>query len=172
MNQAQALNVQLKVLVAVHGRRRVQEALAHIDDMDAAQLERELKNVDAKIREKASLSEDDPRKPRRRKDVAEYVQDAEVTPDVRPLVKRIAYAYESKAFLPELWAVRKFLESEGIDAANLRSRAAALPRVIEVLSRQPCKRLEDLLAQSEHSRGDLAILTDQILGRPTNDIPP
>ena len=172
MNQAQALSVHLKVLVAVHGRRRVQEALAHIDDIDAAQLERELKNADTKSRETADRSEDSARKPRRRKGVLEYIQESGVGPDISPLVKRIAYAYEGKTFLPELWMVRKFLESEGVDAANLRSRAAALPRVIEVLSRQPCRRLEELLAQSEHSRGDLAILTDQILGRPTNDISP
>ena len=69
-------------------------------------------------------------------------------------------------FSPIFWRVRKFLESEGIEASKLRSRSDALRKIIDVLACQPYQRLQDLLADSKCTKGELATLTDQILGEP------
>ena len=161
MNNTQALNIQLTALVAVHGLQRVQKALAGIDDGHVAQLD---KVGTAKNERKATAASS--KKARRRKSVDEIIREADIDPTVRSLVQELAHAYEQKSFLPDLWRVRKFLESEGVEASKLRSRDAALPKVIDVLAHQSHSRLQDLLAESKSSRGELAILTDQILGKP------
>lgn len=163
MNAVQALNIQLAALVAVHGIQRVQKVLASIDDERVARVdeigidkdEREAPPADAKRR-------------RRKKSVEEFIREANVDSSIRPLVEEIGSAYEQGVFLPDLWRVRKFLESEGVEATKLRSRNAALRKVIDVLARQPHDRLQDLLVESKSGRGELAILTDQILGGPAS----
>lgn len=161
MNAVQALSIQLAALVAVHGIQRVQRVLASIDDERVARVdelgidkgEREAPPADAKRR-------------RRKKSVEELIREANVDLSIRPLVEEIGSAYEQGVFLPDLWRVRKFLESEGVEATKLRSRNAALRKVIDVLARQPHDRLQELLVESKSGRGELAIITDQILGSP------
>lgn len=161
MNAAQALNIQLAALVAVYGFQRVQRALAGIDDERVARVD-EL-GVDKNEHEAPPA---DAKQRRRKKSVEELVRETDVDLSIRPLVEEIGCAYERREFLPDMWRVRKFLESEGIDATKLRSRSAALRKIIDVLSRQPHRRLQDMLAGCKSSRGELAILTDQILGGP------
>lgn len=167
MNATQALNIQLTALVAVHGIQRVQKALAHIEDGRVAQLD----ELGTPKNERATRARG-VTKTKRKKSVDEIIRDADIDPSIRPLVRQIANAYERRAFLPDLWRVRKFLESEGVEAGKLRSRDAALRKVIDVLGRQPHSRLQDLLAESNTNRGPLAILTDQILGRPAGPANP
>lgn len=164
MNATKALNIQLAALVAVHGLQRVQRALACIDDKRVAQ-------VDALgvVKSEQETSEGGAKKTRRKKGVEELIREAAIDPSVRSLVQEIGHAYERKAFLPDLWRVRKFLESEGVEASKVRSRDAALRKVIDVLARQSHRRLQDLLVESKCTRGELATLTDQILGKPTGD---
>ena len=160
MNPAQALNIQLAALVAVHGLQRVQKALASIDDERVALVDK--LGVDREERTLSPRASANHR--RRKKSVEELVQETNVDSSIRHLVEEIGYAYEQKNFLPDLWRVRKFLESEGVDATKLRSRNDALRKIIGVLARQPQDRLQALLVASKSNKGELAILTDQILG--------
>ena len=162
MSPVEALNIQLATLVAVYGLQRVQRALASIDDERVARVDK--LGIDNDERTVAPSANTKHR--RRKKSVEELVQEANVESSIRHLVEEIGYAYEQKNFLPDLWRVRKFLESEGVEATKLRSRNAALRKIIGVLARQPQHRLQALLVASKSNKGELAILTDQILGGP------
>ena len=164
MNATDALTIQLTALVAVHGLDRVQKALARVDDGCVARLDQLESNKVPHQRPAARA-----KMARRKKGVEELVQAAGIDPSADSLVCRIAHAYEQKAFLPDLWRVRRFLESEGIEASRLRSRSTALPKVIHVLARQPLHRLQEILAESKSSKGEFAILADHILGRPSSE---
>ena len=82
------------------------------------------------------------------------------------MIEQFASAYERKEYLSELWRVRRFLESEGVDAGKLRSRADALPKLIKVLATHPREKLEMLIASWEErgDRNDLALVANAILG--------
>ena len=160
MRQDALLSIEARLLVARYGRRRVLETLATISSVDLAVIQREMEAYEAKGKNK---------KPTRRKSsVEELLKKAHLNEETRPLVEKMAYAYESKEFLPKLQKVRRFLESEGVAADKLRSRASALPKVIDVLAHQSNDDLNKLVAESEtNDRGDLGIIADQILGHCT-----
>ncbi|MCZ0945690.1 MAG: hypothetical protein OXJ53_21760 [Gammaproteobacteria bacterium] len=149
------LDLRTRMLVTEFGKKRVLEALATIEGVDLHTVEREL----AACQERKRTS-----KVRRRKSVPELLDQARVRADIRPALERVALAYESRQFLPDLSKVRNFLGERGVDPSKLRSRADALPKVIGVLARESADSLECLLASSRNDRGDLGILADHILG--------
>ena len=157
----QMLNLQVQLLLAQYGRKQVLEVLAVVDGVDLAHVQRELQSARARLEDKAKK-----KRSTRRRNAQELVEAAKPSSDVRPLVEKIALAYERKECLSELWRVRKFLESEGVDASKLRSRTDALPKLIAVLATRPRDKLEELIADwGRHgNRNDLALLTDAILG--------
>lgn len=158
-----ALNRQVRSLLARYGQQRVLDAIAAVGAARGSGISSAVEVAPSKAKARASG-----RTTTRRKSAAEVVERAQVPPEVRPVMERIALAYESKEILPERWRVKKFLASEGVDADRIRSRADALATVVEVLATFPRERLEDLLSGwREHAeRGDLAILADAILGPP------
>ena len=162
----QELRLQLLLLVAFNGRRRVLEELAQVEDVDLVTVERELE----KIRGKGVPRQARKRKTGRRKSGHELMREVALSEDLHSTVERLVFAYEKKEFLPDLWRVRQFLEAHGVDATKTRSRGDALPKVVRVLAGLACDELERLAAQSQDGRSDLSILTDQILG-PARDRP-
>lgn len=157
MNQ---LRMQMKLLVAFNGRQRVLEELASVEGLDLATVERELAEISSNAKPKAAAA----RRPRQRKSVHDLIRDVPLDDEVRPLVEKLAVAYEARGFLPELWRVKQFLESKGIDGTKTRSRNDAFPKVLSVLSGLSRNELELLEADLENRASDLSILTDQILG--------
>ena len=151
----QALALRTKLLVAEYGRKRVIAALAEAEDVEFETIERE---VDA-VRERRS------NRHRRPKALPELLEEAEIDSQTFSLVRRIACAYENKRYLPELWRVRRFLESHGVDASKVRTRTAALPLVIKALGGLRESELTEIeTGLSGSVRGDLRIIADQILG--------
>lgn len=158
MNPILRLHVQL--LLAQYGREQVQEALNESEDVDLPAVQEGVKLLSAPTSGNAK-----PKRRRRRKSPRELVQTMDLTPEIKPLVERVAAGYDGKEFLPELWRVRKFLESEGMDASRLRSRADALPKVLAVLANRPEDSLRKLISEWERGSGgsDLAVLADAIM---------
>ena len=158
MNPILRLHVQL--LLAQYGREQVQEALAESESVDLSVVQDEVKSLSAPTPTNAK-----PKRRRRRKSPRELIQAMDLTSEIKPLVERVATGYEGKEFLPELWRVRKFLESEGVDASRFRSRADALPKVLAVVANRPADRLRELIGEWERGAGgsDLAILADAIM---------
>ena len=158
MNQDTILQLELRLLIARYGKRRILEAIATIEGVDLVEIEREIEQQEVKAKRK---------KQRRSKGVFELIQEARSSNiDVRLILEKLAYRYDAKEFLPQLRDVKRFLESRGVPAGKLRSRSDALPKVVDVLASQSAAELQKLMEELLTSdRGDLGIITDQILGR-------
>ena len=153
---SKAIELWVKLLVAEHGRQNVIATLAEIDGVEIDALERELENF--RVRKSKA-------KPRRKKTIVELLQDSDLEETQLGLVKQLGCAYESKWYLPEMWRVRRFLESNGVKADHLKSRSDALPKVVNVLRRMSETELNEALTELQKTeRGDFALLADQIMG--------
>ena len=154
------MNRQVRSLLARYGRKQVLEALANAEATEAPK--RRAAGT-ARARPKNSPAG---RTGRPRKTPLEVVEAARVAPEVRPVIERIALAYEAKEILPEPWRVKHFLAQEGLDPDRVRSRADALPKVVDVLAKKPRERLETIFeGWRKHAEiGDLGMLAEAILG--------
>ena len=159
MNQDKALlGLELRLLVARHGRARVSEVLSSIEDIDLAALDSDVKAYEGGRARK--------RKARPRKSIDEMIREASPeNDDTERLIQKLALAYEDRRFLPGLRDVKHFLESRRTSVEKFRSRADALPAVIRVLAKTPPGELADLDERNEARGGDLGIIAAQILGR-------
>lgn len=152
----QTLTLWAKLLVAEYGLNRVIAALAQAEDTQFEEIEHE---VEALRKRKST------KRRRRPKTLGELMKEANLDTDVHALVNEIGCAYQNKRYLPELWAVKRFLASHGVEAGNLRSRSAALPMVIGILRERSVNELMEIAAASKRrTKGDLGIIAEQILG--------
>lgn len=154
------LNRQVRLLVSRYGRDQVLEALS-----DAGEAERPQRRPVAAARPRPKGPP--ARRPKRpRKSPLEVVEAARVDPEVRPVLERIAVAYEDRQILPEPCGVRKFLASEGVDPDRVRSRDDALRNLIRILATRRREELEKLLGgwRKHVEIGDLGMIAEAILG--------
>ena len=160
MNQDKALlGLELRLLIARHGKARVSEVLSSIEDVDLPALDSDVKTYEEGRPRRRTA------RPRPRKSVDEMIREANPeNPDAERLVRKLALAYEDKRFLPGLREVKRFLESRRISAEKFRSRADALPAVIRVLARADPDELAALDERNDARGGDLGIIARQILG--------
>ncbi len=154
------LDLSLRLLIVQHGKARVSEALSAIEDADLSGIHGEIESCGNKAtRTKAQ------RRPG--KSIEETIRDAgPASPEAEGVIKKLARAYQSREFLPELRDVKRFLESRStLPAARLRSRADAFPMVVRVLARCELDELYSLDRRRENRGGDLGVITDHLLGR-------
>ena len=153
------LNLELRLLVARHGKAKITKALATIDDDDADLIvvDDDLKGYERERTKKGARRG-------RRKSIQEMVREAAPRPAARGLIEKLARAYDERDFLPELRDVRRFLESRRGSVATLRSRADALPTVLRVLVEHDLDELTSLDKGRVAGGSDLGVITDQILG--------
>ena len=152
------LGIELRLLIARHGRTRVSEVLSSIEDDDLATLDSDVKAYEGRTRKSRV-------QPRPRKSIDEMIREAHPeNPRAEGLIRKLALAYEDRQFLPELREVKRFLESRRTLAARFRSRADALPAVVRVLAQTGPEELATLDEQRETRGGDLGIIANQILG--------
>lgn len=165
----QVLNLQIQLLLHQHGRKQVMEALAAAEDADLASIQNQIQSIQnrrkSKTRSPRKAGSQASGKTTRRESARVLIEAFHLEPEIRPLVRQIALAYERKEFLPELRHVRHYLAAAGRDANDLRFRTEALPEVISVLASCTRDRLEAVLANIEDtgSRNDLAVLASGIL---------
>ena len=165
------LDLELRVLVARHGHKRVSDTLSRIGEIDPSALASVAAALEATEKKKSARK----RSARVVKSVDELICDLDtVAPAVRELLGKLGHAYEAKTFLPALRQVRHFLEGRGGDGLKFRSRRDALPAVLSALSRLPVEELRLIDTERLDTRSDLGIIADQILGSPggtpTNDL--
>lgn len=160
MNQDKdLLGLELRLLIARHGKARINEALSSMEDVDLATLDADVKAYKGRTRKNRA-------RPRPRKSIDEMIQETNPkNPDAEHLVRKLALAYEDRRFLPELREVKRFLESRRTSAAKFRSRADALPAVIKALAQTESDELAMLDERKGTRGGDLGIIANQILGR-------
>ena len=160
MNQNKdLLGLELRLLIARHGKARINEALSSMEDVGLATLDADVKAYEGKTRRSRARS-------RSRKSIDDLIQDANPeNPDAERYIRKLAHAYEDRQFLPEFREVKRFLESRRKSAVKFRSRADALPAVIQVLAQTELDELATLDERRRSRGGDLGIIANQILGR-------
>ena len=157
------LDLELRVLVARYGHKRVSDTLSRIGEVDPSALASMAATLEATEKKNPARK----RSPRVVKSVDELICDLDPgAPAVRELLRKLGHAYESKTFLPALRQVRHFLEGRGGDGLKLRSRRDALPAILSALSRLPVEELRLIDTERLDTRSDLGIIADQILGSP------
>ena len=122
------LGLELRLLIARHGKARVSEVLSSIGDTNLATLDSDVKAYEGRTRRSKARS-------RSRKSIDEMIREANLeNPDTERFVRKLALAYEDRQFLPELREAKRFLESRRTSVEKFRSRADALPAVVKVLA--------------------------------------
>ena len=152
------LDLNLRLLVAQHGKKGVADALSSIDEVSLTVIG---DKIDAYARRNKRRTPN--RQPK--KTIQEMIRAAKPDSEAECIIERLAQCYENKEFLPELRDVRQFLESRSMSSAKARSRADALPLVIGVLVHFGLEELHSLERKQEARGSDLGIISDQILGQ-------
>ena len=160
MNQDKdLLGLELRLLIARHGKARINEALSSMEDIGLATLDADVRAYEGRTRRSKA-------RPRSRKNIDEMIREANLeNPDAERFIRKLVLAYEDRQFLPELREVKRFLESRRTSAAKFRSRTDALPAVIRVLAQTEPDELATLVERKATLGGDLGIIANQILGR-------
>lgn len=184
MNQSQTLlDLELRLLVARHGKDRVAKALSKIEDGEhtASDVRRYTRrgnewvlttseNIHCRaIEAEVSAYENSAKRNRVKRQLKVSVEDMvrEVGPsnsEVARLLSRLARAYEKRVFLPDLEEIQRFLASRGQPTTKVLSRRSLLPTVLRVLAQCSMDELRSFDADKRPGRSDLGIITDQILG--------
>lgn len=159
MTKDKLLELEVKLLIARHGRQAVLQTLSAINRVSLNQLEKEISSVG-----KGSGH----RKRRRTKSLDELVEaEHPANNDKKALLLTLMHSYSAREFLPGLKDVRRFLESRGETIHSVRSRVDAMPKVVRALSGLPQDVLRALIEDSDPAkRNDLGILAKEIIGNP------
>ena len=160
MNQnKELLGLEIRLLIARHGKARINEVLSSMEDVDLATLDADVKAYEGRARKSKA-------RPRSRKNIDEMIQETNLeNPDAEHLIRKLVLAYEDRQFLPEFRDVKRFLDSRRTLDVKFRSRADALPAVIQVLAQTELDELAMLDERRRARGGDLGIIANQILGR-------
>ena len=153
----QFLLLELRVLILQHGRRKVLEALAILGEQTVDQVEQEI--VGSEQRRKARTQ----RKP---KSVAELIAaTCKGRENIERPVSVLMTRYENRMFLPQLRNVERFLDRVGIRHGRLKSRVAAVPKIIEALSQLSEEELNGLYQDTASAeQTDFVLLAREIMG--------
>lgn len=157
----QLLDLELRLLVARHGRRRIISALAKLGDQTLEDVEREL-NLALERKAQRSKPKDRPTSEL----IAEACRDR---PAVQELVTTLVNRFENRTFLPQLRDVVRFLDRTGTTHGKLKSRRASTAKLIAALSTRSPDELRQLESSpSAEGDSDFAILAREIMagGRP------
>jgi hypothetical protein len=154
----QLLDIDVRLLVLRHGRQRVLSALARLVEQTPEELEEQLRTLGH-----ISVT-------RRRKEPSQSLIEFAVSEcrdrgEILEPLRALAVAFENRSFLPNLRDVQRFLHRTGASPQKLKSRAAAGPVVIHVLSKLPRDELDNLVSQgAPGGESDYALLSRAIMG--------
>ena len=156
------LQLELRLLILRHGKRRVLEGLATLGEQTLEALEAEL----AAINEGGGRKKSKTRKPELPEIITRECRSR--PPEVTDVIQRLATKFENRMFLPELRDVHRFLERFGgaSSGARPKTRSVGIVKVVHVLAGMELdalKRLADTSAPVIDS--DYAVLARQIMGR-------
>jgi hypothetical protein len=151
------LEIDVRLLLLRHGRKGVLEALARLEGRTIEDLDRELLAAEQK-----------PKKKRQQPDIEDVVAaECQKRPEISQPLRSLAAAFERRVFLPQLRDVQRFLERLGVSSPKLKSRAAAMPILIRVLSKMGPDELNRLaVTDKPTSDSDFSLLARAIMGAP------
>jgi hypothetical protein len=149
---AKIIDLEIRLLLLKHGRDAVLRALARAGDIS---LEVLVQQLDAFESRRAGPIRPKSQRPRS--------ASVEAVLSDNPHLKEIVELFRSKRFLPNTRDVVQFLRGHG-RPGSVSKRAAALPKVIDVLSELPPATIDRFVAEAatSHSQG-YAALADEIM---------
>jgi hypothetical protein len=158
MNTTEFLKTQIQLLIANFGRRSVVEALASVSNLTAEQIDAEIAKQEANRKTKSS------KKPKSLDQLTSAL--GPLSENQLKLVTQLGRRYESKQFLATLRNVEEFLHRNNVPPKQYKSRADALPAILNVLSGLSLSELESFLADSSPGgESDYSILAKQLMGK-------
>jgi hypothetical protein len=152
------LDLELRLLLARHGRDRVIAALARVSDTSPEEIEETLREFER------STSR---RRVKPQKTVRAILADLKIpSKKIFDLVSEAAGLLEAKVIFPNRREVIAFLRKHGIDRSGAKSRREALPQVLRILSSLDEPQLREVLETASRSgESDYALLANKILGK-------
>jgi len=148
------LDLELKLLILKHGRTRLLESLAHIEDSTPDQIEHMISQIPA-LR---------PRRKRKEVATAENLVDRLGMDDQEKKGKILTLAreYEHGRFLPQLRDAIRFCLRHGIKV-RAKSRRELLPRIVSLLAAGPVRDIERIMAHSGEESGSFERLANALM---------
>lgn len=150
-----APELEIRLLLLRYGRRKILEALAHLEDQSVDEIERELSAAE--------------RKPKRKRTAASSLDivaaETQKRPEVSEQLQTLASLFEARVFLPQLRDVQRFLERAGTSVRKPKSRAAVMSVLFRTLAKMEPHELNALIA-GLHTQGDsdFSLLARTIMG--------
>jgi hypothetical protein len=150
------LNMEIRLLLLRYGRRRILEALATVSEQPVEAVEAEIRRLEETKRVKS----------RKDKSSSELIEAAsEDRPEIKSILSTLVTSYENRVFLPQLREVERFLNHAGVKHGKLKSRNAALPKVVQALTGFSVPDLQQLLKRSEApEQSPYALLANELMG--------
>ena len=152
----QFLDLDVRLLVVRHGKRRVLEAIASMSNQSIEGLEDEIRQLEERKK----------RSGRGVRTATELVDAAcQGRLEVHPAVSTLVGRYENRTFLPQLRQVERFLDQAGVKHGKLKSRSAALPKVVQALASLSPAQLEQFTEEGMISGvSEFSLLANEIMG--------
>ena len=152
------VTLEVRLLLARYGFRRVVEALAKVRDQSAEQIEAELKRLEAA----SAGHKGEPKRSLGRLLARLSAKNPEQASSIRELVE----LYKQGRFLPSLRMAEDFVAGRTGHRPRFRSRRAALPSLVEVIAAIPPEQLSGLRDEWAFtpSSGDYDVLARAIIG--------
>jgi hypothetical protein len=130
-NSTKTLDELLRVLIRAWGFETV---LCHLRNLENAELPRSHN------------------KTRHRRSASDYIEPMELPAEQKNILRELANRFESRVFLPTIGDIRYFLErNKGVSLNSIRSRAAAIPHVFDILRTLPAENLTDILQDGNYA---------------------
>lgn len=153
----QILVLDLRLMLLRHGRQKIMQALAHLDDKSIDQIEKELTELATRQnvkRPRASATE-------------LFDRACAAYPNLAIPLRELGIRYSNRIFLPTLREVQRFIDRLAGAHKKLKSREAAVPALLKVLTDLRQEELSALLASDARAaHGDYALLARAIMGKP------
>jgi hypothetical protein len=153
------LDLELRLLLARHGRERVIDALARVSHKSSEGVEEALTEL-----ERSRLS----RRAKPQKTIQSILAGFNVSSkEISDLLSKAASLLEAKVLFPSRRDAIVFLRKHGADRGRSKSRREVLPRVLRVLSSLDEPQLREILDNaSPSSESDYSLLANKIMGKP------
>lgn len=157
------LDIEIRLLLIKYGKQACLKAFAGVLDHPPQLLELDI----MKMRREITPPSTQTRTRTRTRTPPSFNINAiiEKNPSKESLLRKINSKFESKDFLPELKDVRRFFDRYKGTSPTFKSRAAAQPKLLELIASIEKEELEKLLIARSNlsSQSSLGLISDEIL---------
>ncbi len=156
MNNQEILEIEVSLLFIKYGYNKIVEAISKIKNEPINEVELKLNSIkkitiDNKISKENYVDA-----------VSTVTKLISPNSDIAPKLIELAKKWDNKLFLPQMNDVRKFMERNGAEKYDKKSRKLSVKDVFVLLSKMDKKSLDELLNETSVISNDLSIISNQI----------